>query len=158
MNDTRDPIFQGRVVFPASLEGEAIVTRKGFNTLASLSGAILSGSDAAVCSDHDNEDLHGQVLTGKILCLPKTTGSTSAGATWYNAARMGLAPKALLFSQRIDSLAAGGLVLAEVWAERGICCVDQLGQEFLETVKTGDRITVEEDGTVVVHPAEKGTS
>jgi len=150
-------IFKGRAVFPANVQGDAIVTRQGFNSLASLSSAILSKSNIAHCSDHNNKEIYGRILTDKILCLPQTSGSTSAGATWYNAARMGITPKALLFSQRIDSLAAGGLVLAEVWADKRICCVDQLEQEFLEWVKTGDRIAISEDGTIVVCQARGAT-
>jgi predicted aconitase with swiveling domain len=146
-------IFKGRVVLAANVEGEAIVTQQGFNSLASLSGAILAASEVAICSDHNNKDIYGRVLTDTILCLPKTTGSTSAGATWYNAARMGLIPKAVLFSQGIDSLAAAGFVLAEVWANERICCVDQLEQDFLDCVQSGDHITVKEDGTVTVRSA-----
>jgi len=54
----------------------------------------------------------------------------------------------MLFSQRIDSLAAGGLVVTDLWAGIRIVTVDQLGDEFLETVHDGDLIEVQEDGTV----------
>ena len=65
-------------------------------------------------------------------------------------ARMGVAPKAMLFSQQIDSLAAGGLIVADVWAGKRIVTVDQLGGEFLGSVKDGDRIVIREDGTVTI--------
>jgi hypothetical protein len=48
----------------------------------------------------------------------------------------------------IDSLAAGGLIVADLWAGRRIVTVDRLGDEFLTLVKEGDRIAVREDGTV----------
>ena len=63
---------------------------------------------------------------------------------------MGIAPRAMLFSQHIDSLCAAGLVLAEVWAAKRICAVDQLGDELLNTVKTGQKIRIKPDGTVTV--------
>jgi predicted aconitase with swiveling domain len=63
---------------------------------------------------------------------------------------MGVAPKAMLFSQQIDSLAAGGLIVADVWVGKRIVAVDQLGDEFLESVKDGDRIVIREDGTVII--------
>ncbi|MDD4532625.1 MAG: hypothetical protein PHW22_04265, partial [Bacilli bacterium] len=55
-----------------------------------------------------------------------------------------------LFSEHIDSLAASGIVLARVWENSNIVCIDQLGKEFLDTIKTGDQIEVQEDGTVII--------
>ncbi|NIN97599.1 MAG: DUF126 domain-containing protein, partial [Anaerolineae bacterium] len=93
---------------------------------------------------------YGKSLTDKIICLPNTIGSTSAGAVWQRVAQLGVAPKAMLFSRQIDSLAAGGLIVADVWAGKRICAVDQLGDEFLELVKEGDLIVIREDGTVTI--------
>jgi hypothetical protein len=41
-----------------------------------------SGTRKAVCSDQDNAELFGRDLKDKIVCLPISIGSTSAGATW----------------------------------------------------------------------------
>jgi len=142
--------FKGRAILPGNLEGEALVTRVGFNAYASFSTSIHTQVEAAQCADSSNQELYGKNLTDKIICLPKTTGSTSAGAVWQRVAQMGVAPKAMLFSQQIDSLAAGGLVVADVWAGKRIVTVDQLGGEFLESVKDGDRIVIQEDGTVII--------
>jgi predicted aconitase with swiveling domain len=71
--------FKGKPVLPAHLEGEAVVTRVGFNAYASFYTSIHVPVDRACCDDRSNPDLYGKGLTGKILCLPKTTGSTSAG-------------------------------------------------------------------------------
>ena len=142
--------FKGRAILPGNLEGEVLVTHVGFNTYASFYTSIHTQVETAQCADSDNLELYGKNLTDKILCLPKTIGSTSAGAVWQRVARMGVAPKAMLFSQQIDSLAAGGLVVADVWAGKRIVTVDQLGDEFLESVKDGDRIVIQEDGTVII--------
>jgi predicted aconitase with swiveling domain len=142
--------FKGRAILPGNLEGEALVTHKGFNAYASFYTSIHTQVETAQCADSDNQELYGKNLTDKIICLPKTTGSTSAGAVWQRVARMGIAPKAMLFSQQIDSLAAGGLLVADVWAGKRIVAVDQLGDEFLESVKDGDRIAIREDGTVTI--------
>ena len=57
----------------------------------------------------------------------------------------------MLFANHIDSLAASGAVLAEVWIDDvTMPVIDCLGNEFLDYVKTGMKITVKEDGTVVV--------
>jgi hypothetical protein len=57
----------------------------------------------------------------------------------------------MLFSLPIDSLAAAGAVLADVWVD-GVTMpvIDSLGDEFLNYVKDGMKITVKEDGTVIV--------
>ena len=57
----------------------------------------------------------------------------------------------MLFANHIDSLAAAGAVLAEVWVD-GVTMpvVDSLGEEFLAYVKDGMQITVAEDGVVTV--------
>ena len=60
-------------------------------------------------------------------------------------------PAAMLFSNHIDSLAAAGAVLADVWLDDvSMPVVDCLGDEFLNYVKDGMTITIQEDGTVIV--------
>jgi predicted aconitase with swiveling domain len=144
--------FQGRAVLPGDVDGEALVSRVGFNAYASFYDSIHVQVDEARCADGSNPNLYGKTLTGKIICLPKTTGSTSAGAVWHRIARLGVAPKAMLFSQRIDSLAAGGLVVTDLWAGIRIVTVDELGDEFLAAVNDGDLIEVRKDGTVQLAP------
>ncbi len=141
--------FKGRVVAAGNCEAEAVVTQNGFNTLASMQMMFIQPKTK--CNDQSNPDLYKQVIGGKALCLPMTIGSTTGGMFLYSAAKLGKAPKCLLFSETIDSLAAAGAVLADVWApECPMPVVDRLGQEFLDYVKNGDKITVKEDGTVIV--------
>ncbi len=147
--------FKGRAILPGNLQGEALVTHRGFNTYASFYTSIHTLVEKAQCADNSNQELYGQNLTGKIICLPKTIGSTSSGAVWQRIAQMGVAPKAMLFSQQIDSLAAGGLIVADVWSAKRIYTVDQLGDEFLESVKNGDQIVIREDGTVTITSSQQ---
>jgi predicted aconitase with swiveling domain len=142
--------FKGRPILPGDLEGEALVTHVGFNTYASFYTSIHAQAEVALCADSGNQELHGKNLAGKIICLPKTVGSTSAGAVWQRIARLEIAPSAMLFAQQIDSLAAGGLIVADVWAQKRIVTIDQLGDEFLESVREGDTLTVRGDGTVTI--------
>jgi predicted aconitase with swiveling domain len=60
-------------------------------------------------------------------------------------------PACMLFSNHIDSLAAAGAILADVWVD-GVTMpvVDSLGEEFIEYVKDGMKITVKPDGIVEV--------
>ena len=57
----------------------------------------------------------------------------------------------MLFSGPIDSLAAAGAVLADVWVD-GVTMpvIDSLGDEFLDYVKDGMKITIKADGIVEV--------
>ena len=142
--------FTGRPVLPGRAVGEAVVTRQGFNTLSAFYKSMLTNAERAVCNDQDNPDIFGLELTGRIICLPKSIGSTSAGATWDRVAKMGIAPKAMLFSEQIDSLAAAGLVLAEIWVGQRIITVDQLGPDFLVSVTNGQQIEIGEDGLVTL--------
>ena len=57
----------------------------------------------------------------------------------------------MLFANHIDSLAAAGAVLADVWVDSvSMPVIDSLGDEFLNYVKDGMKITVKADGLVEV--------
>ncbi len=143
--------FQGRVVTPGTVTAEAVVTTQGFNTLASFQMALQFGDKDVKCGDQNNEELHGKPLIGKALCLPQTIGSTTGGLVLYCACAMEKNPACMLFSGHIDSLAAAGAILADVWVD-GVTMpvVDSLGDEFLNYVKDGMTVTVKENGLVEV--------
>jgi predicted aconitase with swiveling domain len=145
--------FKGRIIIkPDSdfISGEALVSRVGVNPLASWKDGCLKNQKPTLCSDANNPDLYGKQLDGKIICLPQFIGSTSAGLVLQTAAYMGLGPKALLFSNSIDSLAASGVVLSNIWVNQKIITVDRLGEEFLSFVKDGMKIEIKKDGTIIV--------
>ena len=143
--------FKGRVIAPGTVTAEAVVSHGGFNTLASLQGALQFGDKKATCGDQNNPDLYGKEMLGKALCLPQTIGSTTGGLVLYCACAMERQPACMLFSKPIDSLAAAGSILASVWLpDVKMPVIDSLGDEFLAYVKDGMSITVSEDGTVTV--------
>ena len=143
-------VFKGRPVVAGNVETTALVTQGGFNTLASFQKSLLFGDKTAKCSDQNNPDLYGKPMAGVALCLPQTIGSTTGGMVLYCANAMGRNPACLLFSEHIDSLAAAGAVLSAVWSDNPMPTIDCLGEDFLKTVKTVDKIKVYEDGTVEV--------
>ena len=142
--------FKGRVVVPGTCKAEAIVSHGGFNTLASFQMALMFGDKQVKCGDQNNADLYKKPMLGKALCLPQTIGSTTGGMVLYTACSIGKQPACMLFSMPIDSLAASGAILGAVWTDSNMPVVDNLGEEFLEYVKTGDTVTVGEDGVVTV--------
>ena len=143
--------FKGRVVTPGTVTAPALVSHGGLNTLASFQAALQFGDKKATCGDQNNPDLYNKEMAGKALCLPQTIGSTTGGLVLYCACAMGRQPACMLFSKPIDSLAAAGAILASVWLEGvSMPVVDSLGDEFLEYVKDGMTVTIQEDGTVCV--------
>ena len=143
--------FKGRVVTPGTVTAEAVVTKSGFNTLASFQNALQFGDKEVKCGDQNNAELYGKSLLNKALCLPQTIGSTTGGLVLYCACALKKNPACMLFSNPIDSLAAAGAVLADVWVD-GVTMpvIDSLGEEFLDYVKDGMTITIKEDGIVEV--------
>jgi hypothetical protein len=61
---------------------------------------------------------------------------------------MGVEPAAMLFSKQIDSLAAAGIVMTDIWLNKKITCVDSLGDQFLDAVQMGQQVEITEDGQV----------
>ncbi len=143
--------FKGRIVAPGTVSAPAVVSHGGLNTLASFQKALQFGDKKATCGDQNNPDLYGKQMAGKALCLPRTIGSTTGGLVLYCACSMKRQPACMLFSEPIDSLAAAGAVLADVWLDDvTMPVIDSLGEEFLNYVKDDMTITIKEDGTVVV--------
>lgn len=143
--------FKGRVLVPGNLEGQALVSKQPFNTTASYFTNMFAGNTKdAPCTDANNKELYQKDLSGAIMCTPQTVGSTMGAGAIMGMNLLGVGFKAMLFSSHVDSIAAGGLIMDAVWNDRNVITIDLLGDEFMETVKTGDPISIKEDGTVVV--------
>lgn len=142
--------FKGRVINGGYFKGEAVVSHQGVNTLATFQSSALSQASKVIVADQNNPDIYQKNITGKALCLPQTIGSTTGGMVIQVICSMGINPACLLFSEHIDSLAGAGVILSVVWEKSNMIAIDQLGSEFLSTVKTGDIIEVKEDGSVSI--------
>lgn len=144
--------FQGRVVAKGKVTAPALVSHQGLNTLASFQKALQFGDKDATCGDQDNKDLFGKKMAGKALCLPRTIGSTTGGLVIYCACSLKRQPACMLFSEPIDSLAAAGAILSDVWLDDvSMPVIDSLGEEFLSYVKDDMEIMVEDGGVVKVN-------
>ena len=143
--------FKGRALIPGNLEGEALVSKQPFNTTASYFTNMFAGNtETAPCTDQNNAELKDKELKGAIICTPQTVGSTMSAGAIMGMNLLDVGFKAMLFSSHVDSIAAGGLIMDAVWNDRKVITIDLLGDEFMETVKTGDRIKISADGTVEV--------
>ena len=143
--------FQGRPLLPGKLEGKALLSKQTFNLTGSYLKNMFGGeTKSAPCTDSANKELYKKNLKGAIICTPQTVGSTMGAGTILMISELGVQPQAWLFSSHIDSISAAGLIIDEVWNEKRVTTIDLLGDEFLEAVKTGDPITIHEDGTVEI--------
>ena len=143
--------FKGRALLPGNLKGKALVSKQAFNLSGSYLKNLFAGvTDSAPCTDSSNKELYEKDLTGAILCTTQTVGSTLGGATLMGVNDLGVGLKAMLFAWHVDSVSAAGLFIDDIWNGRRVIAIDNLGDEFLEAVKTGDPIEIQEDGTVVV--------
>ena len=143
--------FKGRPVLSGALEGKALVSKQPFNLTGSYLKNMFAGeTGSATCTDSTNEALYEKDLSGAIICTSQTVGSTMGAGTVMMCTELGVQPKAWLFSSHIDSISAGGLIMDDVWNGKRVITIDLLGDEFLEAVNTGDPISIQEDGTVVV--------
>ena len=143
--------FKGRVVLPGKVNGKATVSKQAFNTSGSYMENMFAGrTDAAPCTDAANKELFGKDLSGAILRTPTTVGPTLGAMCQMGMKAIGVGPQALLFSKPIDTLAAAGVLMADIWKDQRIVTIDMLGDEFLKTVNNGDPIAIHEDGTVEV--------
>ena len=143
--------FKGRVIAGGNLTAEAVVSHNGLNTLATFQKSALKNAKKIIGSDQNNPDVYGKVLTGKILCLPMTIGSTTGGLVIQTICQMKINPSAFLFSKTIDSLALSGITLAKIWEDSNVIAIDNLGDDFLKDVKTGDTLTIKENGEVEIN-------
>ncbi len=142
--------FKGRVLLSGNAEETAEVSHVGFSPTASYIDVVFKNSKSGVIQDHENTDLYGRDITGKILCLPQSIGSSAGACMMMAAAKVGVLPKAMLFSNHVDSLSACGLLMTDNWLGKRVIAIDMLGEEFLDAVKTGNKIKVYEDGTVEI--------
>ena len=143
--------FKGRPLIPGKLEGKALASKQPFNVSATYLENLFGGNTkTAPCTDVVNKEWAGKDLAGQILCFPTAVGSTMGGATLMGVGSMNLGPKAMLYAEHVDSVSVAGLIIDNVWNDRPVITIDMLGDEFINAVKSGDPISIMEDGTVEV--------
>lgn len=134
--------LKGRLISKGYGEGEALVCTQpiGFNF----------GIDAnnGVINEH-NHELYGKSIKDKVLIFPHGKGSTGGSYVVYQLQRNGTGPKAIINLNTETIIAVGAII-------GGLPVVDQLDQNPLEVIKTGDYVKVDADnGTVEVIKARQ---
>jgi predicted aconitase with swiveling domain len=143
--------FKGRPLLSGKLKGKVLASQQPFNTTGSYLENLFGGKkDGAPCTDPNNKDFYKKELKDAIICTTTTVGSSLGGAALMGVGSLGVGPKAMLFSQHVDSVSIAGLLMDDIWNDRRVITIDLLGDEFLKAVKSGDSVSIKEDGTVEV--------
>jgi predicted aconitase with swiveling domain len=145
--------FKGRPLLAGDLEGKdkVLASKSPLNTTGSYLSNLFGGNlKTAPCTDPNNKEFYKKELGGAIICTTTTVGSSLGGAALMGVGSLGLGPKAILFSQHVDSVSLAGLLMDDIWNGKRVITIDLLGDEFLDTVKSGDPISIKKDGTVTV--------
>lgn len=134
-----DGLIRGRPVVGGMAEGEALVTREPLS--------FWGGYDYHTGEITDRRHpLSGQVAAGRILAVPYTRGSSTTTAVLLEAVRAGTAPAAIV-TTGVDAFLALASIVAHEMYGRTIPVV-AVGSEEFAGLRTGDRLTIEVDGTI----------
>jgi len=126
MGEANKHVFQGRSIYPGTVEGEALVTSLGI----SFFGGVDPYTGVVVEKGHE---LEGQSVAGKILVFPTGKGSTVGSYTIYRLSKAGKAPLAIVNAE-CEPITAVGCIIAE------IPCIDQIS---IESLSTGDQLRLD---------------
>ena len=92
--------------------------------------------------------LSGEIGANRVLVLPYTRGSSTSTAILLESVRAGVAPAALLTDRADVFLALASVVADEMYD--GSFPMVALSRDDFESIKTGDAISIEENGVVRV--------
>ncbi len=127
--------LRGRKIINGRAEGEAIVTKQ----LVSFLGGVDPDKGIIVERGHE---LEGQSITNKVFVFPRGKGSTSGPYVIYKMSKRKTAPSAII-NVNAEPIIAVGAAMGK------IPMVDQLDQNPLELIETGDYVKVDGDQGVV---------
>ena len=129
--------LKGRAITKGKVEGEALVARESI----SFWGGFDAITGKVITTGHP---LEGVDISGKVLVIPSTKGSSGTPLMMELANHEGNLPLAMINTE-IDSLAALGCIV------NNVPLMTDLNQDPFTTIETGDTVTVDGDaGEVTV--------
>jgi predicted aconitase with swiveling domain len=136
-------MIQGHPVVPGTALGELLISPEPL----SFWGGYDYHTGEIIDRRHP---LSGKIARGKILGVPYTRGSSTTTAVLLEAIRAGTAPTALL-STGVDSFFALASIVAD---EMGLGSIPVLSVDPADyaRLRSGDWITIHEDGKIIVNP------
>ena len=128
-------VYRGRGCAGGTCEAEAIVALEPFGFWQGIDPA----SGEVINRRHP---LLGESLAGKAFVFTFGRGSTGNPGIFLEAVRNGIAPAAMI-NVRAEPMITLCSILAEEFYGLRIPVVDQVGDSFYETVKSGDRLRID---------------
>ena len=126
-----------------SAEGVALVAEDPLS--------FWGGLDAATGEVIDRRHgLSGQIVTGRVLVMPYSRGSSTTSTVLLEAIRAGTAPAAIVASCADPMLALGSIVAGELYHRR--VPVVALEEADYNRLRTWDRVVIHPGGAVEQHP------
>jgi uncharacterized protein len=131
----------GRVLAPGTASAEVIVLDEPL----SLWGGLDPASGEVIEPRHPQR---GDSLAGRVVAMTEARGSSSSSSVLAEAVRAGVAPAAILLAAPDLILAVGSAVAEELYRVQVPVVV--LDRTDLAGLRTGDHVTISEDGAVRV--------
>ena len=128
--------LEARVLLAGTAAGTALVLDEPL----SLWGGMDPHS-GRVC-DHHHPQL-GVTVTGRVLVMPSSRGSSSSSSVLAEAVRLGTAPLAILLAEPDEILTLGALVAEYLYGR--VCPILVVPEVAGGTIATGDQVTVSGD-------------
>jgi len=125
--------------------GEALVTREPL----SFWGGLNPETGEIIDRRHS---LSGEIVTGRVLVLPYSKGSSTTSTILLEAIRAQTAPAAIISSLPDPMLALGSIVAAELY-HRSVPVVFVDEADF-RRLRTGDWVAIRTDGTIELEPVQ----
>lgn len=132
-------MLTGRPLVPGKADGTVLVAREPL----SFWGGLDPHTGEVIDRRHD---LSGQIVTGRVLVLPYSRGSSSTSSTLTEAIRAGTAPAAIITCGSDPVLALGSIVALELY-QRTVPII-ALDEAHYQRLKTGDRVVVHLNGKI----------
>jgi len=135
---------RGRPVVAGSAEGAALVAAGPL----SFWGGYSPETGEIIDRRHDRA---GAVARGRVLVFPYGKGSSTGSAILLQSLRNRTAPAAII-NLKTDPVAALGVIVADEMYRQSIPIVVLAEDDFF-SIREGDHLAVEPDGTVRIGPA-----
>ena len=132
-------ILSARPLVGGYAEGQALVSKEPL----SLWGGLCPRTGEIIDRRHERS---GAIVTGRIFVFPCGKGSSTSSATLLESIRTGVAPAAII-NRKVDSILALGSIVSDELYHRAVPIV-VLSQEGFFSIREGDHIAIEPDGTV----------
>ena len=133
--------LRGKPVIAGRAEGTALVSEQPLSFWGGLNPQTGEITDR-------RHDRAGAVVTGRVFVFPTGKGSSTASAILLESIKAGTAPAAII-NHTTDPMLALAAIIADELYQKSLPIV-VLPEDELRTLREGDQIAIEPDGTVLV--------